>query len=96
MKKSITIVILALLILSLLSGCGQPEPYVPTGNGLGDQGATQPSAAPDKGEQNLSLAYHPDKTLNPYTCADYTNRALFSLLYHLLLFLFFCRHMLSH
>lgn len=81
MKKSITIVISALLILSLLCGCGEQAPYVPTGNGLGDQGATQPTATPDKGEQSLSLAYHPNKTLNPYTCADYTNRALFSLLY---------------
>lgn len=81
MKKSITIVILALLVLSLLCSCGQPEPYVPTGNALGDQGATQPTATPDQGEQSLSLAYHPNNTLNPYTCADYTNRALFSLLY---------------
>ena len=81
MKKSITILITALLMVSLLWGCGQQDPYIPTGNGLGEQGATQPTLTPGGAEQKLSLVYHPDKTMNPYSCADYTNRALFSLIY---------------
>ena len=81
MKKCITILITALLMVSLLWGCGQQDPYIPTGNGLGEQGATQPTLTPGGAEQKLSLVYHPDKTMNPYSCADYTNRALFSLIY---------------
>lgn len=81
MKKSITIFISALLIAALLCGCGAQDPYIPTGNGLGDQGATQPTATPEKEEQRLSLAYYPSKTLNPYTCADFTNRTVFSFVY---------------
>lgn len=81
MKQGFIIFISALLALSLLGGCGPQTPYVPTGDGLGDQGDPQPGPAPEQTEQTLSLVYDPDKTLNPYTCADYTNRALFSLLY---------------
>lgn len=81
MKRIAIMFLSALLVLSLLCACGSQEPYVPTGNGLGDQGATQPSVDTDQTVQSLSLVYHPEKTLNPYTCADYTNRALFSLIY---------------
>lgn len=81
MKKNSFIFISVLLIAALLCGCGIREPYIPTGNGLGDHGGTRPTVPPEKGEQNLSLVYHPAKTLNPYTCADYTNRAVFSLIY---------------
>lgn len=81
MKRLTAIFISALLLLSLFSGCGEREPYVPTGNGLTDQDATLPGPTPEQLEQKLSLVYVPEKSLNPYTCADYTNRALFSLLY---------------
>lgn len=81
MKRIAVMFISALLMLSLLCGCGPQEPYVPTGNGLGDQGATQPALTPEQTVRTISLVYHPDKTLNPYSCADYTNRALFSLIY---------------
>ena len=61
------------------------EPYVPTGNGLtpdeddlpgSDLESTEPPA-----EQDLVLVYYPEVTMNPYACTDFTNRALFSLLY---------------
>ena len=81
MKKILSLLLSAVLLVSVLAGCGGSEPYVPTGNALGDQGATQPGLLPEAQEQKLSLVYDPDKTLNPYTCADYTNRALFSLIY---------------
>ena len=81
MRRFTAIFISAVLLVSLLCGCGEQAPYVPTGNGLNDQDATQPTPAPEQLEQELSLVYDPEKTLNPYTCADYTNRALFSLLY---------------
>lgn len=81
MKRGFLILLSVLLVLSLLSGCAPQTPYVPTGDGLGEQGDPQPGPAPEQTKQVLSLVYAPDKTLNPYTCADYTNRALFSLLY---------------
>ena len=77
MKRLIVILLVALL----LCGCGEATAYVPTGNGLDEQGMTLPPNGQEEKVQNFSLAYDPAKTLNPYTCADYTNRALFSLLY---------------
>ena len=70
-----------LLALLLLCGCSPEQAYIPTGNGLDDQGATLPVLGSEVSDQAFSLAYHPEKTLNPYSCADYTNRALFSLIY---------------
>lgn len=77
MKRLIVIFLVALL----LCGCGDDPAYVPTGNGLDEQGMTQPPGLQEEEKQKFSLAYDPAKTLNPYTCADYTNRALFSLIY---------------
>lgn len=76
--------ILALfLCAALLTLCGcqsENAPYVPTGDALSDgTGSTVPTANEDA--QKISLAYYPDKSLNPYTCTDYTNRVLFSLIY---------------
>lgn len=76
-----------LLCLLLLSGCAGNTggTYVPTGNGLTwDEeytGATQISPTEADDNQVLKLAYYPDKGLNPYLCTDFTNRALFPLLY---------------
>ena len=70
----------------LLCGCSQStdNPYTPTGNGL-DYGPeyTGPATTPNQEEvtTSFSLAYYKDKSLNPYTCNDFTNRVLFSLLY---------------
>ena len=75
-----------LCLSMLLCGCGNSgdDPYVPTGGGL-EYGPeyTGPQVTPgtDTTIQNLSLPYYKDKSLNPYTCADFTNRVLFSLLY---------------
>ena len=81
MKQSIAIILSCLLLVSVLCGCGAKEPYVPTGNGLGEQGATPPTLPSEQEEQKFSLVYDPDKTLNPYLCATPTNRMLFSLMY---------------
>ena len=82
MKRLLAIV---LCLCLLLCGCSTPQgdPYTPTGNALtpdgesGEQGQNgQSNKAP-----SVSLPYYKDKSLNPYTCADFTNRVLFSLLY---------------
>lgn len=78
MKRLLSILLLAAL---LLSGCSTKNPYVPTGDALQD-GDTPPNPplTPDK-VQSLSLPWYPDRSLNPFTCTDYTNRVLFSLIY---------------
>lgn len=72
--------ILLLAAVMLLSGCGNSGGYVASGNGFSDQ-TTSPSLGNETESQSLSLVYNPQKSLNPYTCADYTNKLLFSLLY---------------
>ncbi len=73
------------LLVCTLLGCNADDtPYVPTGNGLTwDDASHQNTTAPqeDTPEQELVLVYYPDRTMNPYTCTDFTNRALFSLIY---------------
>lgn len=85
MKRLISILLSILLLAGMLAGCGnEDKPYTPTGAGLTwDEDYTGPVYLPDKEEeeQSLKLTYYPDKTMNPYSCTDYTNRALFSLLY---------------
>ena len=80
MKRITAFFLLAALLCGLLTGCATEEPpFVPTGDALDDGSAT---TAPRQDEnQELTLTYYPDRSLNPYTCMDYTNRVLFSLLY---------------
>ena len=69
----------------LLAGCSRDpgQPHIPTGDGLTWEedytgpGATEAQTKP----QELSLAYYKDRSMNPYLCTDFTNRALFTLLY---------------
>lgn len=75
-----------LLALCAFWGCTNPDaPYVPTGDGLtwesDDPGAETGNTTEPVPEQELVLVYYPNITMNPYTCTDYTNRTLFSLLY---------------
>ena len=76
-------ILAALLCLFFLAGCsGGETAYTPTGNGLTyDDGIVPSPTEEEKEEKELELVYYPDITLNPYTCTDFTNRALFSLLY---------------
>ena len=85
MKKILSILLCVLLLAGLLGGCGTEEkPYTPTGAGLTwDEDYTGPveQDKPEASNQSLTLTYYPQRSMNPYLCADYTNRALFSLLY---------------
>lgn len=70
-----------LLCMVLLTGCGtEKKPYHPTGNGLTLDEITSPTS-PAVTQQKMSLAYYPDRSLDPYRCSDYTNRVLFGLVY---------------
>lgn len=75
-----------LLCCCLLAGCsvGSDEPYTPTGKGLTwDDGYTGPvqEATEPEVPQEITLICYPDKTMNPILSTDFTNRALFSLIY---------------
>ncbi len=74
-----------LCLCTVLCGCArQSGQYVPTGDGLiYDEDYTGPQNKPNTEEkpEDLSLPYYPDRSLNPYSCEDFTNRALLTLLY---------------
>ena len=72
------------LVLLFVCGCSKTkDAYTPTGDALMPEDYSGPAvAAPqEQTAQSLVLTYYPTVTMNPYTCSDFTNRALFSLLY---------------
>ncbi len=85
MKKGFSILLCAAIVAGLFAGCGKQnaDSYTPTGDGLTVEqdfvGATQPDT--QDAPQELTLTYYSEKSMNPYLCTDFTNRALFSLLY---------------
>lgn len=82
MRKIAALLLCLVLTAGLLSGCGsQEEPYIPTGSALAGVEDTTPTAPEEKPDQVFSVAYYPDRSLNPYNCTDFTNRMLFSFLY---------------
>ena len=85
MKRIISLQLCAIMLAGLLSGCAEQEnTYTPTGDGLTwDEDYTGPvyTKPQENGEQVLKLTYYPDRSMNPFICTDFTNRALFSLLY---------------
>lgn len=83
MKRLIAILLCVALSLGLF-GCGKDQGYTPTGDGLTwDEDYTGEATRPttDGSSQVVTLTYYRTKTMNPYSCTDFTNRALFSLLY---------------
>lgn len=87
MKKILCFLLSAVLAAGMLAGCdtGADTPYVPTGGGLtwDQEDYTGPTTAQTGQEstQALSLICYPDLSMNPYLCTDFTNRALFPLIY---------------
>ncbi len=82
MKRLIAAALTGLTVLSLLSGCHSgKQSYIPTGDGLHVDSNTAPVPTLPPVEQQLQLVYYPEKSLNPYETGDFTNRALFGLLY---------------
>ena len=81
MKRFLALLVCLAMVLTM-AGCGGSDAYVPTGDALTPDadytGTTAPAA--DQ-EQELTLTYYPGISMNPYVCTDFTNRALFSLLY---------------
>lgn len=84
MKRITALLLIFGLFCGLLSGCGQEEKaYVPTGDALFMEGDDLEAylGETDEEPQQLSLVYYPDRSMNPLIGTNYTNRALFSLIY---------------
>ena len=84
MKRIIALTLCLCMLTGLLAGCANDKgAYTPTGDGLTwDEDYTGPVyTTPQEDSQDITLTWYPDKTVNPYLCTDFTNQALFSLLY---------------
>ncbi len=81
MKQKLTALLCVVcMLIGLLAACGgEQEPYVATGDGLGSVEEAPSAAEPQ--DQSLTMIYYREGSLNPLKTGDYTNRALFSLLY---------------
>lgn len=86
MKRLFALALCALMVLGMLAGCGGKKntgAYQPTGNGLTwDEDYTGPvNTAPAEEIKKMTLTWYPDKGTNPYLCTEFTNQALYSLVY---------------
>lgn len=83
--KRLTAIVLLLATVISLTGCGRTidnEGYIATGNAIVMEGQDPSDIEPEKeNTQELTLAYYPDRSLNPLFGSDYTNRVLMSLMY---------------
>lgn len=84
MKKFAALLLCLGLALSMSACVAENRTFVPSGGQLvmdtpGDTDATIPAQYAEP--QELTLTYYPKRSTNPFTCTDYTNRALFSLIY---------------
>lgn len=81
MKRILAILLCIFLISGAFSGCNvEEEPYVPTGDGLTWDEETEPTGSAVT-QQSMSLPYYPERSMNPYSCSDYTNKMLLDLVY---------------
>ena len=85
MKKFLSLLLVFAMLLPVLSGCAREidnSGYVPTGDAILLEGQEPEDIMPEEEEeQELTLAYYPDRSLNPVFGSDYTNRVLMSLMY---------------
>ena len=85
MKRIIALLLAAVTVLGLFSGCGREidnSGYIPTGDAILLEGQEpEDIMSEEEDTQELFLAYYPDRSLNPLFGSDYTNRVLMSLMY---------------
>ena len=78
MKRVFAFILCVIMLLSAFTGCSNKQAATkPTGSSQGGN-STAPA---DPTQQDLTLTYYPNKSMNPYSATDYTNRVLFSLIY---------------
>ena len=89
MKRIIALILCAVMVSGCLTGCviENKSEYTPTGNGLYSEDSTvpvettKPSGDEEEEKPQIVMAYYSELTMNPFTCTDYTNRAVFPLIY---------------
>ena len=82
MKQIIALLLCFLLCVSLFAGCKDSgDSYTPTGDGLTWEDGYMEDGEESQSKQEISLVYYPNRSMNPFEATDFTNRALFSLLY---------------
>ena len=85
MRKNLSLLLALSLLLGLFSGCANKidnSGYVATGDAILMEGQDPEDLMPEEEDtQELTLAYYPDRKLNPLFGSDYTNRVLMSLMY---------------
>lgn len=85
MRKFLSLLLIFAMLLPVLSGCRKPidnSAYVPTGNAILMEGQDpEDLLTEEEDDQELNLAYNPERSLNPLFGSDYTNRVLMSLMY---------------
>ncbi len=84
MKKLTALLLIAAMLCGTFAGCGskEEEAYVPTGDALLMEGQDpEEYLGREEEEQELVLAYNPDRSMNPLVGYSQNNRVLFSLIY---------------
>lgn len=82
MKRILCLFLCFVLCVSLFAGCkSDSDAYTPTGDGLTWDEDLDNQEEVEQSKQEITLVYYPDRSMNPYESTDFTNRALFSLLY---------------
>ncbi len=85
MKKCLSLLLILAMLAGTMSGCTNAidnSGYVPTGDALLLDGQDPEDLMPEEeDDQELTLAYYPDRKLNPIFGSDYINRILMSLMY---------------
>lgn len=84
MKKFLSLLLVLSMLLPVLSGCANDidnSAYVATGDAILMEGEEPEDVLAEEDAQELTLAYYPDRSLNPIFGSDYTNRVLMSLMY---------------
>ena len=80
MKRIIAALLAACLLLSFCGCVAENREYVPHGGALAAEDGEIPTTGVQE-MQKLTLTYYPNRSMNPFQCNDFTNRALFSLMY---------------
>ena len=85
MKKILSLLLILAMLAGTMSGCTNAidnSGYIPTGDALLLEGQNPEDLMPEEeDDQELTLAYYPDRRLNPLFGSDYLNRILMSLMY---------------
>lgn len=82
MRKWTALLLCLCLLLSLTACAAEDREFVPSGGQLiMDTPGVEGEVTEPQTPQELTLTYYPNRSTNPFYATDYTNRALFSLIY---------------